>query len=64
MGSFTSRACIFSLAVVAVSLLLYLAACIMPAMVFDREQWTGLQVLVFGWQGIFLGQFAWYANLF
>ncbi len=33
-------------------------------MIFDRETWIGLQVLTLGWQGIFLGQFAWYANLF
>lgn len=47
-----------------ISLVLYVVACVTPAMVFDRETWSGLQVLVLGWQGILLGQFAWYANLF
>lgn len=63
-GFFTPHGCLLSLAVGGVSLLLYVIACITPAMVFDKETWNGLQVLVIGWQGIFLGQFAWYANPF
>jgi len=53
-----------SLVVIAVSLFLFLLACATPAMVFDKETWLGIQVLVLGWQGFFLGQFAWFANLF
>ena len=63
-GFVTPRGCLLGLAVGGISLLLYVIACIAPAMVFDKETWNGLQVLVLGWQGIFLGQFAWYANPF
>ena len=31
---------------------------------FDKDTWPGIQVLLLGWQGVFLGQFAWFANAF
>ena len=61
---FSGVGCWGSLTVVLVSLLLYVLACALPAMVFDKETWRGIEVLLIGWQGVFLGQFAWFANLF
>jgi hypothetical protein len=61
---FTGVGCWGSLAVILVSLFLYVIACIAPAMVFDKETWRGGEVLLGGWMGVFLGQFAWLANLF
>ena len=61
---FSGVGCWGSLVVVGSSLLLYVIACATPAMVFDKETWRGIEVLVIGWQGVFLGQFAWFANGF
>jgi hypothetical protein len=61
---FSGIGCWGSLAVIVVSMFLYLIACIAPAMVFDKETWQGYEVLLIGWQGAFLGQFAWFANMF
>ena len=61
---FSGVGCWGSLVVIGVSLLLFMIACATPAMVFDKETWPGIQVLVLGWQGVFLGQFAWFANAF
>ena len=49
---------------IGLSLLLFAIACATPAMVFDKETWLGIEVLVIGWQGLFLGQLAWFANAF
>ena len=61
---FSGIGCWASLAVVGASLFLFLIGCVTPAMVFDKETWFGYSVLLGGWMGIFLGQLAWYANLF
>jgi hypothetical protein len=57
-------------AVVLASAVLFLLACVLPAMtVFNtgrsaRSQMFGLQLLLTGWLGPLVGQFAWYANPF
>ena len=61
---FSGIGCWASLAIIVVSGFLYLVACATPAMVFDKETWRGYEVLLIGWQGVFLGQFAWFANAF
>jgi hypothetical protein len=61
---FSGVGCWSSLVVIGASVLLFVIACATPAMVFDKETWPGIQVLVLGWQGAFLGQFAWFANAF
>ena len=61
---FSGVGCWAGLAIIVVSLFLYFIACITPAMVFDKETWLGIKVLVLGWQGILLAQFAWFANGF
>ncbi len=61
---FSGVGCWGSLVVIVVSLFLYAIACITPAMVFDKDTWLGIQVLALGWQGLFLGQLAWFANAF
>ena len=53
--------------VLAVSLVLFALACASPTLIFLRngtsdETWAGYIVLLLGWLGPFLGQFAWYAN--
>lgn len=63
-GFFSGIGCWASLAVVATSLFLYLIACVAPAMVLEKGIWRGYEVLLLGWQGFFLGQFAWFANPF
>jgi hypothetical protein len=63
-GFFSGVGCWGSLVVILVSLFLYVIACVAPAMVFDKETWRGFEVLLSGWMGVFLGQFAWFANLF
>ena len=63
-GFFSGIGCWASLAVIGASLFLFLIACVTPAMVFDKETWFGYGVLFGGWMGVFLGQFAWFANLF
>jgi hypothetical protein len=53
------------LAVVGLSVALYLVACATPALVFSgrgTETWFGIEALATGWLGIFVGQFAWFAN--
>lgn len=61
---FSGIGCWASLAVIVASMFLYFIACITPAMVFDKETWLGYQVLLAGLLGVFLGQFAWFANIF
>lgn len=61
---FSGIGCWASLAIIVTSMFLYLMACIAPAMVFDKETWPGYQVLLAGVLGVFLGQFAWFANIF
>lgn len=61
---FSGVGCWGSLAVILVSLVLYVIACATPAMVFDKETWRGYEVLLSGWMGVFLGQFAWFAHFF
>lgn len=63
-GFLSGAGCWGSLAIWLVSLFLFLLACFTPAMVFDKETWPGVQVLALGWQGVLLGQFAWFANPF
>jgi hypothetical protein len=53
----------------ALSLILYLTACIAPALVFHHKDnpstvqlMSGLDCLVTGWLGVLIGQFAWFAN--
>jgi len=53
--------------VLAVSLVLFALACASPTLIFLRngtsdETWVGYMVLLLGWLGPFIGQFAWYAN--
>jgi hypothetical protein len=61
---FSGVGCWGSLVLIGFSLLMFVIACATPAMVFDKETWPGVQVLALGWQGVFLGQFAWFANAF
>ncbi len=61
---FSGAGCWGSLVVIGFSLFLFLLACVTPAMVFDKDMWFGIQVFVLGWQGLFLGQLGWFANLF
>ncbi|HEX7588884.1 MAG TPA: hypothetical protein VF478_11255 [Anaerolineae bacterium] len=63
-GFFTGAGCWASLVIIGISLILYVIACATPAMVFDKETWLGIEVLIIGWQGLFLGQLAWFANAF
>jgi len=56
------------LAVLFTCLAFFVIACASPALVFLKtgggtEQWPGFQVLVVGWLGILVEQFAWCANL-
>jgi hypothetical protein len=55
------------LSVLAPSLFLYATACVTPAVHFFRigggpEGWYGIEALLLGWQGAFVGQFGWFAN--
>jgi len=61
---FSGVGCWGSLAVIFVSLILYVIACALPTMVFDKQTWRGYEVLLGGWMGVFLGQFAWFAHFF
>jgi hypothetical protein len=61
---FSGVGCWGSLIVVLASLFWFGLACITPAMVFDKDVYLGYEVLLMGWMGAFLGQFAWFANLF
>jgi hypothetical protein len=54
--------------ILAVAVVLYASACGSTAMQFPpingrSQDWDGLSVLMIGWLGVFLGLFAWYANL-
>ena len=54
------------LLVLGLTFVLYLIACSTPALYLtggDKERWFGFEVLVFGWLGALIGQFAWFANL-
>lgn len=49
------------------SVVLYIVACNLPALEFQRNEaatdiWYGGQVAGIGWIGMFVGQFAWFAN--
>ena len=52
----------------AISLLLFVVACCLPALEFKNSHnkpddvMYGLRALVVGWSGIFAGVYAWYAN--
>jgi hypothetical protein len=51
------------------SLLLYAIACLTPAIEFlkdgaESQRWYGIEALLPGWQGAFVGQFGWFANPF
>ena len=55
------------LVVLSPSLFLYAIACATPAIEFlrngvDPERWYGIEALLLGWQGVFIGQFGWFAN--
>lgn len=63
-GFFSGIGCWASLAIVATSLFFYLIACVTPAMVLAKGIWRGYEVLIMGWMGFFLGQWAWFANPF
>lgn len=52
---------------IGLSLAFYVAACALPALGFERtggshQPWGGGQALMTGWMGVFVGQFAWFAN--
>lgn len=49
--------------------ILFFLACVFPALEFRRnengiETWPGFQILIIGWMGMLIGQFAWFANPF
>ena len=51
------------------SAICFLVACCLPALRFHdvngmEENWRGGTVLLLGWMGALVGQFAWFANLF
>lgn len=56
----------FRLAALGVFCLLYLLACALPVLHVDKgaPAWPGYQVAWSGALGVFIGQFAWFANLF
>lgn len=50
---------------IGISVVLYLIACATPCLEVSQKSdpvWLGLQILVMGWLGILVGQFAWLAN--
>ncbi len=50
---------------IGLSLLLFLLACATPCLEMSQKSdptWYGLRILVLGWLGILVGQFAWLAN--
>lgn len=44
-------------------LVTYLTACGLPAIITDKDTWSGGNLLVMGPMGIFLGHAAWYAHV-
>jgi hypothetical protein len=56
------------------SVVLFVVACFMPVLTFVKEggggaappvdEWSGMHALALGWLGIFVGNPAWFANLF
>jgi len=54
--------------VLALSIALFAAACLLPALEFQQSHGTDVQwganILAVGWSGIFAGVLAWYANPF
>jgi hypothetical protein len=53
--------------VLAITMVIYLIACSTPALEFndaDDPIYFGFRIVVIGWLGAFIGQFAWFANLF
>ena len=47
------------------SVFLYLAACVAPCLEVTQKSdpvWPGWQILLMGWLGVLVGQFAWLAN--
>ena len=56
-------------AVLFVSLACYFLACVLPALHFVNsgngpDPMNGFNILMIGWMGVFVGQFAWFANPF
>ena len=56
-------------AVLLTSLICYFLACILPALHFVNsgngpDPMSGFNILMIGWMGVFVGQFAWFANPF
>jgi hypothetical protein len=50
---------------IVISVFLYLIACATPCLEVSQKSdpvWYGLRILVIGWLGILVGQFAWLAN--
>jgi len=50
---------------VGASVLCFAAACALPCLEMSQKSdpvWYGLRILVLGWMGILVGQFAWLAN--
>ena len=58
-------------AMVGVAVMSYVAACVTPVLRFDQIEnamrppqiMKGYEVLLLGWQGVFIGNFAWMANV-
>jgi len=44
------------------SVILFAIACALPALDFNKDIMSGINVLAVGWSGIFTGVVAWYAN--
>ncbi len=56
---------IWAFAAVLVSFFLFVVACALPVLAFEsgnEPHWFGAQILLMGLMGIFIGQFAWFAN--
>lgn len=50
---------------IGLSVLLFLLACATPCLEMSQKSdptWYGLRILVLGWMGVLVGQFAWLAN--
>lgn len=51
--------------IIGICLLLFVLACATPCLEMSHKSdpvWYGLRILVLGWMGILVGQFAWLAN--
>lgn len=48
----------------AISAGIFAVSCALPCLAFDNgDYWLGARILALGWSGLFVGQFAWFANL-